>query len=209
MNSPIPTLARGMAKRMYRELDETIYLDWPPTRKHSRRGWFKYNRAMALKRIGPVLLFEDTSYPYSEIFYYAPTHTKGWMQLKSFKFDAKRGHAGQTITHIFIVKHCIERVFQRLGATQEQSMAEFKTAIRSVWMPSKQHVPLGEDDEVELGLDTDDEGNFGIRTAGGMFFGHYDSYLRRSLIKTFVDEDKLRPDQRALPVASECGQRSN
>ncbi len=172
MSSPIPTLARGLAKRMAREADDD-FSDAFRRRlsegrlPRSRLTWFKRMRSVVIAAFGDLAIGEkrirDGKKPATCLVGLQPTNDgSGRMQLLEVHIDSKLIHTTRSLAcyayHVYVTKHCIQRLFHRRGLTDT---AEAKREFAQVMLQ------IFKDENI-------DDGNFEMPTDHGKFVGVFE-----------------------------------
>lgn len=195
MSNPTPTLARGMNKRLARELSEgarsrvdaAIQKAMQRSSNHkSRKGWYRQVVSelcgfVQESYIGTAALPTKSKHPACLVLYLDACEFEGRLQLVCFHIDSKSFTIDPKVVGVYVAKHALERVFQRLRpSSSQEAMPEVLPAVQELLL----NPVLGE---------------FSIKTEHGLFLGaseeNEDGNIS-SVITTFVDDARLRPDQR-------------
>lgn len=194
MNNPTPTLARGLNKRLARELsagarsrvEEAIQQTMQRgSGQKSRRGWYRQvvSEMCAFVEdsyVGTAELPAKTKHPACLVLYLDACEVEGRLQLVCFHIDSKHFTITPKVVGLYVAKHALERVFQRLKLNNPQEAMQ-------VVLPAIEELLL----EPVLG-------EFSIKTEHGLFLGSSEENVDGNIsavITTFVDNEKLRPEQ--------------
>jgi hypothetical protein len=194
MNNPTPKLARGLNKRLARELpagvrsrvDEAIQKTMQRNSDHkSRKGWYRQVVSelcgfVEESYVGTAALPTKAKHPACLVLYLDTCEFEGRLQLLCFQIDSRNFTVEPKVVGLYVARHALERVFQRLGLDDPQeAMQEVLPAIEELLL------------EPVLG-------NFSIKSEHGLFLGtsekNEDGNIT-AVITTFVDDTRLRPDQ--------------
>jgi len=194
MSNPPPTLARGMNKRLARELPEGVRARVDAaiqkTLQHgsnhkSRKGWYRQVVSELCEfvqesYVGTAELPTKSKHPACLVLYLDTCEFEGRLQLVCFQIDSKNFTVNPRVVGLYVARHALERVFQRLRLeSPQQAMPEVLPAVQEVLL----NPVLGESSvrsEHGLFLVTSEETGDGNISA---------------VITTFVDDAKLRPEQ--------------
>ncbi|MFQ5644984.1 MAG: hypothetical protein ACE5FQ_15000 [Thiogranum sp.] len=195
MNNPTPALARGLNKRLVRELsdgarsrvDAAIQKAMQQGSTHrSRKRWYNHvvSELCGFVResyVGTAVLSTKPKYPACLVLYLDTCEFEGRLQLVCFQIDSKKFTIDPKVVGVYVARHALERVFQRLRLNSPQeAMPEILPAIQELLL----NPVLGE---------------FSINAEHGLFLGtseeNEDGNIS-AVISTFVDNAKLRPEQR-------------
>lgn len=196
MSAPVSSLARASNKRLYRESRYgTIERAWhlldamPETAKYSRRGWLRQHVDFLKQATGDLYIGEfDDGQPKTvksvrTHVSLAPSKVNGGYLTRILTLNPKTFTSAMKCVDVYLSRHVMERVFQRLRIDGSQ-MHLAVDEIRPVIMDALKTVRP--------------EGDFSIKSAHGLFIGttevHDDGGVSVALV-TFVDDDKLRPEQ--------------
>lgn len=192
--NPPPALARGLNRRLAREIktetqdrvDEAI-----KTARHSgdninsRKAWYR-RVVMELESfvqssyVGTATLESKPKQPACLVLYLDTCDFEGRLQLVAFHVDARTFTIEPKVVGLYVSRHALERIFQRLKLnTPSDAMREVLPVVKELMI----NPVLGE---------------FTIRSDHGLFTGNStadDSGQISAVITTFIDNEKLRPDQ--------------
>jgi hypothetical protein len=194
MSNPTPTLARGMNKRLVRELSEGVRsrVDVAIQKalrdsddQKSRKRWYRKVVSelcdfVQESYLGTAALPTKSKHAACLVLYLDECEVEGRLQVVCFKVDSKRFTVDPKVVGLYVAKHALERVFQRLRLNSPQE------AIREI-LPAVQYLLLNPV-----------LGEFSIKTENGLFLGQSEENEDGNIsavIMTFVDKAKLRPDQ--------------
>jgi len=194
MSNPTPKLARGLNKRLTRELsagvrsrvDEAIQKAMQRNSDHkSRKGWYRKVVSelcgfVEESYVGTAALPAKTKHPACLVLYLDACEFEGRLQLACFQIDSKNFTVDPKVVGLYVAKHALERVFQRLRLNSPQeAMQEVLPAIEELLLK-----PV--------------LGDFSIKTEHGLFLCTSKENEKGNIsvvITTFVDDAKLRSEQ--------------
>ncbi|HHH42506.1 MAG TPA: hypothetical protein ENK49_00060 [Gammaproteobacteria bacterium] len=193
-SNPTPKLARGLNKRLVRELstavksrvDEAIRKTMQRNREQkSRKGWYRQVVSelcgfVGDSYVGTAALPTRPKHPACLVLYLDSCEVEGRLQLVCFQIDSKTFTVEPKVVGLYVARHALERVFQRLGLSRsEEAMQEIIPAIEELLL----NPVLGE---------------IRIKSRHGLFLGNSEKNEAGNItavITTFVDDSRLRPDQ--------------
>jgi len=193
-SNPTPKLARGLNKRLVRELstavklrvDEAVQKTLQRNRDHkSRKGWYRQVVSelcgfVGDSYVGTAALPTKAKHPACLVLYLDTCEFEGRLQLVCFQIDSKSFTVEPKVVGLYVTRHALERVFQRLGLNSSQeAMQEVLPAIEELLLN-----PL--------------LGDFSVKSEHGLFLGTSEKNEVGNIsavITTFVDNTRLRPDQ--------------
>jgi len=192
--NPTPKLARGLNKRLVRELstaarlrvDEAIQNTIQRTRKQkSRKAWYRQvvselSGFVQDSYVGTAALPASAKHPACLVLYLDSCEFEGRLQLACFQIDSRTFTIEPKVVGLYVARHALERVFQRLALDSPQAaMQELVPAIEELLLN-----PV--------------LGDFSINSEHGLFLGTSEKNADGNItavITTFVDRDRLRPEQ--------------
>ena len=191
-HNPPPTLARAQRRRLIRDLNTELYksaaaLHASGSRNpRSRKQWITYGLSATLK-LAPYVLnvktWGTTKKPVVGVLTLAPAKHPGRLQLFYTVLDSRHFSVTTDAVSCEVSRHCIERCFQRCGLqTSEEALAEVADAVAQVL---KLEGVVG-----QIGMNTKTGRFLGTRTL-------VEDGKAEVIIQTYVDNAKLRPEQRA------------
>jgi hypothetical protein len=184
-NSPIPTLARGVARRIAREAGVKSEDPYTIKKTRSRHHWINEHIADFKRSTGDWYI---GAFPLEESNAKKPvlllTTLQSYVEEKNlalvvYKLDSRHFDIDLITFPLTITQHAIERISQRMKSGEPADIA-------ATLVPAMKHILFLEslpDDGMELF----------VPTTTGVLLGHMED--GKCILKTFVADHQLRPEQ--------------